>query len=177
MIVWPDIVIGFIALVATLKGYSRGFISELSGALALFAAVIVPFWYNGMFDSGVMKFVHVGPGSAHVVGICLMGFATYVAVMLLAWILNRFARMPFVGLSNSVAGASIGLLKAGAFLWALLYVGLLFPLTPDLRGDLHHSHLVLLLTQPDERIDAAVSATLPWFVRPVFRPIFERHRV
>ncbi len=177
MIVWPDVVIGIIALFAAIKGFRRGFVSELSGAIALFASLIAPFWYNGVFDASVSSFAHIGPGSAHVVGIFIMSLATYLAVTVLAWVFNRFARLPILGMGNALAGALVGLLKAGVFCWAILYVGLLFPLTPDLRGDLHRSYLVAVLTQPDLRIDAAISETLPWFVRPLVHPLLARHRV
>ncbi|MDQ6826678.1 MAG: CvpA family protein [Candidatus Eremiobacteraeota bacterium] len=177
MIVWPDIVIGAIALIAVLKGYKRGFIAELAGAIALFAALTVPFWYNGSLDSSLSSLVHLGPGSARVVGLFLVGLATYIAIMLLSWLLSRFARVAFLGVGNALAGATVGLLKAGFFLWAVLYIGLLFPLTSDLRDDLHRSRLVILLSRPDERIDAAINGTLPWFVRPLLHPILERHRV
>ena len=40
---WPDIVIVGIALIAALKGFKRGFVAELGGALALAAAVIAGF--------------------------------------------------------------------------------------------------------------------------------------
>lgn len=177
MIGWPDVVIGLIAFCAAIKGFRRGFISELGGAVALFASLVVPFWYNGMFDASVSSFVHIGPGSAHVVGIFIMSLATYVAITVLAWVFNRFARLPILGMGNALAGTLVGLCKACVFCWAILYVGLLFPLTPDVRGDLHHSYLVAVLTQPDPRIDAAISGTLPWFVRPLVHPILARHRV
>lgn len=177
MIVWPDILIGTIGLFAAVKGFKRGFISELGGAIALFAALVVPFWYNGMFDTALSSFAHLGAGSAHIVGIFVMSLATYIALTLLSWVFNRFARLPVLGTGNAFAGALVGLLKAGVFWWAILYVGLLFPLPGDLRGDLHRSYLVAVLTQPDPRIDAAISGTLPWFVRPLLNPILARHRV
>lgn len=177
MIVWPDLLIGTIGLFAAVKGFKRGFISELGGAIALFAALVVPFWYNGMFDAILRSWVHLGPGSAHIVGIFVMSVATYIAMTLLSWIFNRFARLPVLGLGNAFAGALVGLVKASVFFWTILYIGLLFPLPQDLRGDLHRSYLVAVLTQPDLRIDAAISGTLPWFVRPLLNPILARHRV
>ncbi|MBV8689492.1 MAG: CvpA family protein [Candidatus Eremiobacteraeota bacterium] len=176
-LVWPDLVIGAIILIATLKGYKRGFISELAGVVALFAALITPFWYNGFADQTLEGYVRLGPGSAHVIAMFLVGLATYAVVIGLAWFLNRFAKLPLLGLGNALAGGAIGLLKSLVFVWFILYVALLFPLSPDLRNDLHNARLVALLTQPDGRIDGAITSVLPWFARPFVHPFFARHRV
>jgi uncharacterized membrane protein required for colicin V production len=175
--VWPDVVIGAIVLVAALKGYKRGFISELAGAIALFAGLITPFWYDGFADPALQTYLRLGPGSVHVVAMVAIGLATYFIVTMLAWFLNRFAKLPFLGLGNALAGGAVGIIKSVVFLWFILYVALLFPLSPDIRADLHNSRLVAVLTQPDGRIDGAITSTLPWFARPFVHPFFARHRV
>ncbi|MDP9017738.1 MAG: CvpA family protein, partial [Candidatus Eremiobacteraeota bacterium] len=126
---WPDVIVGAIVLIAALKGYKRGFISELAGAIALFASLITPFWYNGFADAALEGYVHLGPGSAHVVGMFLTGLATYAVIMMIAWILNRFAKLPFLGLGNALAGGAVGLLKATVFLAFALWIALFFPLS------------------------------------------------
>jgi len=176
-IVWPDLIIGAIFLIAMLKGYKRGFLSELAGVVALFAALIVPFWYNGFADQWLGDYMRLGPGSAHVIAMFIVGLLTYVAVIILASFLNRFAKLPFLGLGNALAGAAVGLLKSTVFLWFILYIALFFPLSRDIRTDLHNSRLVALLTQPDGRIDGAITSALPWFARPFVHPLFARHRV
>ena len=66
---WPDILIAVILVIAAFKGFSRGFVSELGGAVAVVAALITPWYYNGAFDPWLENTIHLGPGSAHVVGI------------------------------------------------------------------------------------------------------------
>ncbi|GAC1655565.1 MAG: hypothetical protein NVS9B12_06720 [Vulcanimicrobiaceae bacterium] len=175
--VWPDLVIAAIVLIAALKGFKRGFISELAGAIALFTSVITPFYYNGFADGPLEQYVHLGPGSAHVIGMFLTGLATYGAIMVFAWFLNRFAKLPFLGIGNKVAGAAVGVVKSSIFLAVALWIALFFPLSPDIRSDFHRSRLVALLTAPDEKVDGAINAVLPWFARPFVRPWFDRHRV
>lgn len=174
---WPDIVILAIVAIAALKGYKRGFISELAGAIALFASIVTPFWYNGFADVQIEAFVHLGPGSAHVVGMFLTGLVTYAAIMAVAWFLNRFAKLPLLGLGNALAGGAVGVLKSAVFLAFVLWIALFFPLAPDIRADFHRSYLVSVLTGPDAKIDDAINSVLPWFARPFARPFFERHRV
>ena len=174
---WPDLIIGAIIVIAALKGYKRGFISELAGAIALFASLVTPFYYNGFADGTLQAFVKLGPGSAHVIGMFVMGLATYAAIMAIAWFLNRFAKLPFLGLGNALAGGAVGVVKASVFLAFTLWVALFFPLSPDIRAGFHTSRLVAILTKPDEQIDGAINSVLPWFARPFARPYFERHRV
>lgn len=176
-LVWPDILIGAILLISLLKGYKRGFVMELSGAIALILSLITPWFYGGVFDGALQHWAHLGPGAAHVVGMFAVGIGTYAAVMLIARALNVVAKLPVLGLGNALAGGAIGLLKGAVGVWVLLYVVLFFPLSPDIRADLHRSALVQILTQPNERIDKAIIGTLPWFARPLTQPVFARHRV
>ncbi len=174
---WPDIVIAAILIIAAFRGWRRGLIGELAGAIALFAGLLAPWYYNGSADATIASLAHVGPGSAHVIGMFLTGIAAYAIVMALAWALERIAKLPGLGLLNSSIGALIALAKGIIFLWLLLYVALFFPLSPDLRRDLGRSGLATMLVQPDARIDAALQAHEPWFARPFTRSLFNRHRL
>ena len=174
---WPDILIAAILTIVTLKGFKRGFILELSGAVALILSLITPWFYNGVIDKPLQTLIHVGPGAAHVIALFCVGLGTYVAVMIIARVLNAVAKLPVIGLGNALAGAAVGLLKGCVFVWLLLYVALFFPLSREIRGDFHRSALVNAFTRPDPGIDERISRTLPWFARPLLAPVFERHRV
>jgi uncharacterized membrane protein required for colicin V production len=173
---WPDLVIGLILLIAGIKGLRAGFVSELGGAVAFFAALITPWYYNGAADGSIDRLLHTGPGSAHVLGMVATGLATYAIVLAAAWLLNRIAKLPLVNVANALGGAAVGLLKGAALCWAILYVTLLFPLSPDVRAALHRASLVAYLTAPDARIDDAVVRTAPWFARPFIRHALAGHR-
>lgn len=175
-VTWPDLVIGAIALLFALKGFKRGFVAELAGAVALFIAIGAAFWYGGAFDDFVQNITHVGPGSAHVIGMVIFSVAVYLAVIAVAWLLGRVAKLPVINIGNSAAGAVVGVAKAVVGTWAVLYVALFFPLTPDLRNDLRNSTVVTAIIQPDEQVDNYVRGTLPWFVRPFMGPVFSHHR-
>lgn len=174
---WPDILIAAIVLIAALKGFKRGFILELSGAIALAASLIVPWFYRGAFDGFLESVTHLGPGSAHVVAMFLVGLATYVAILLVARALNTVSRLPFIGLGNALAGGAVGIVKALVLVWLVLYVALFFPLSADIRADLHRSMLVGYVTSPNDRIDGAIIGTFPWFARPFAHYVFAHHRV
>ncbi len=174
---WPDLVIGTFALVFALKGWKRGFVAEIGGFIALAAAIWAALHYPGTLDQPIRAYTNLGEGSAHVVGMVVFALIVYVALLVISGVLSRIARLPVIGIGNGLGGAAVGIVKALIGTWAVLYVALFFPLTPDLRGDLHRSELVALVTQENPQIDAFVRGTMPWFVRPLVQPLFSRHRV
>jgi uncharacterized membrane protein required for colicin V production len=174
---WPDLLIAVILLIGLAKGFSRGFVSELGGAIAVVAALITPWYYNGAFDPWLKSTLHLGPGSAHVIGMFVTGFITYVIVLAAAWVLGRIAKLPILNIGNALGGAAVGLCKGAVLIWLVLFVALYFPLSPDIRTDLHHSRLAPYFTQPNATIDRAILETVPLFARPFLMPYIRRHHV
>jgi uncharacterized membrane protein required for colicin V production len=174
---WPDLIIGGITIYFALRGFKKGFVSELAGAVAVFVAIVAAFRYDGGLDRTVTTLTGLTSGSAHAVGLLTFAIAVYALVMLAAWALGRIAKLPMLGLVNGVLGALIGAGKALFGAGVVLYVVLFFPLPNDLRADLHRSTLVALVTQPDAGVDDAVRGLMPWFVRPFLGPFFARHHV
>lgn len=173
---WPDLVIGFIALLFALKGWKRGFVAEIGGFIALAAAIWAAIHYPGTFDTFFSNDVHLGFGSAHVVGMVVFALIVYVALMVISSVLSRIAKLPVIGLGNGLGGALVGVAKSLVGVWVVLYVLLFFPLTRDIRTDFHNSALVAFVTQENPRIDDFLRGTMPWFVRPLVAPLFARHR-
>jgi len=176
-VAWPDIVIAIVLAIATYKGYTRGFVSELGGAVAVTAALVTPWFYNGAFDPQLERLLRLGPGSAHVVGMFLTGLATYIVVLVIARLLGTIAKLPLLGLGNAIGGALIGFAKGAILLWLVLFVALFFPLSPDIRDGLHQSRLAPYLVTYDAPIDDAILSTVPWFARPFVMPYFRRHHL
>jgi membrane protein required for colicin V production len=174
---WPDLIIIVVLGIATYKGFSRGFVAELGGMVALVAALISPWYYNGAFDGWLESTFKLGDGSAHVIGMFLCGFVTYAIVIAASWVLDRFAKLPVLNIGNSIGGALVGLLKGTVLIWLVLFIALYFPLTPDIRRDLHASRLAGYFTGPDASIDKAVLGVLPDFARESVEPYFARHHV
>ena len=176
-VIWPDVVIALVLVIGAYKGFRRGFVSELAGAVAVAAALIAPWYYNGAFDGWLQSALHVGAGSAHVVGMFATGFLTYAIVIAASWVLNRFARLPFVSIGNALAGCAVGAAKAAVFVWLMLFVALYFPLSTDIRDDLHRSAFARYFMGPDPAIDRAILGTVPWFARPLLTPFVRRHHL
>lgn len=176
-VAWPDAVIAIILGIAAYKGYARGFVSELGGAVAVTAALVTPWFYNGALDAQIEAITKLGPGSAHVVGMFLTGLATYVVILVVARLLGTIAKLPVLGLGNALGGALIGFAKGAILLWLVLFVALFFPLSPDIRDGLHQSRLAPYLVTYDAPLDDAILSTIPWFARPFILPYFRRHHL
>ena len=174
---WPDLLIMIIAVVGAVRGFRNGFVRELSGVIAVALALIAPWFYNGSMDEWIAAITHLGAGSAHVIGMFLTAGLTYGIVLMLAWALDRIAHLPVIGTLNAVFGAGIGVIKAAILCWVLLYVALFFPLSSDLRADLHRSPLVGNLTAPNQRVDDTLLNLFPWFAKPFVSTYFKRHHV
>ena len=174
---WPDIVIAIVLGLGAISGFRRGLIGELSGIVALGAAIAAGFGYTGRFDPWVADRTHLGAGSAHVVGILCFALVAYAIVIALGAVLSRIAKLPIIGLANAAGGAAIGLCKSLVFVWVALYVALFFPLPPDLREQLHASLFVALIESPNKPLDDHVRDSLPDFAKPLSGSLFDHHRV
>jgi membrane protein required for colicin V production len=176
-IAWPDVVIIVVMVIAVVKGFARGFVAELGGAIAVVAALVTPWFYNGASDPAIGRWLKVGPGSAHVMGMFATGLITYVVILIAARVLSAFAKLPVLGLGNALAGAVVGFAKGAILLWAVLFIALFFPLSSDIRDSLHKSLLAPYLVTYDKPIEAAMLSTIPWFARPFVMPYFRRHHL
>jgi len=176
-VAWPDLVIITILAIATVKGYARGFVSELGGDVAVAAGLIAPWFYDGFLDAQLEGTFKLGPGSAHVVGMFVIGLIAYVGILILARVLGRIAKLPLLGLGNAIGGAAIGFAKGAILLWLVLFIALFFPLSPDIRDSLHQSRLAPYLVTYDAQVNGAILGTIPWFARPFVLPYFRRHHL
>jgi uncharacterized membrane protein required for colicin V production len=174
---WPDLAIGLLAALGVWQGWRRGLISELTGPVAFAAAVAAAFVYPGMWDGFFATLAHLGPGSSHVVAMIVFAGFAYALVFALGAVLGTVAKLPVIGIANGALGGVVGLAKTTVFVWVVLYVALFFPLSHDLRQDLHHSWLVAMFEQPNAKLDGTLQSSLPSFVRPYSETLFARHRV
>lgn len=174
---WPDVIIAIILLIAAYKGFARGFVSELGGAVAAIAALVTPWYYNGSCDTWIDGVLHVGPGSSHVIGMFLCGLFTYAVVLAIAWVLSRIANLPILNIGNAAGGALIGLAKGALLVWLVLFIALFFPLSHDIRDSLHESRLAPYFVQYYSNVDGAIETIIPWFARPALYPYFHRHHL
>ncbi len=172
---WPDVVIAFIVLFGALRGFKRGLVRELAGAIALVFAITAGFRYPGIWDGFVRERFGLGFAAAHVVGMLAYAAAAYAIVLALGAALSMVAKLPLIGIGNALLGALVGAAKAGVVVWAMLYVALFLPLAPSVRADLHRSQLVAILRQPTRRLDAALRSSLPSFLQPMADSLFAQH--
>ncbi len=174
---WIDVALVAVLVLGTLKGFSRGFVKELGGLVAMIAALIAPWQYNGAADGAIVHALHVDAPLAHGIGMILTGVVAYAIVMVAVIVLSGIAKLPLLGLGNKIAGAAVGFIKAYAFLWIVLFVALFFPLNKELRVDLHRSQLAPFVTAYDNVVVRFTYAATPSFAREFLQPYFDRHHL
>jgi membrane protein required for colicin V production len=174
---WPDIVIGLILIAGAIKGFSRGFVAELAGIVAIVAGFIAPWWYNGGADAQIASIGKISSGQAHIVGMVLTGIAAYVVVLVAASILGRIAKLPIIGAGNALAGAVVGVAKGAVVVWLLLFVALFFPLTPQVRQQLRDAQLPRYFTAFDDTASDAIRRFAPPFAEPIVAPLTQHHEL
>lgn len=174
---WADIVIFVVLAFTTYRGYSRGFISELAGIVALVAALAVPWYYNGVLDEPIHGATGIATPIAHLVGMAISGIAAYIIVLVVANVLGRVKKIPLLGFGNALGGAAVGFLKGAILVWLVLFIALFFPLTVPIRSSLHQAKIAPYFVTYDATIDRAVESAIPSFVLPFVMPLFRRHHV
>ena len=172
---WPDLIIVVVAGIMAHQGWKRGFISEISGTIALCAAFVAAFSYQGWWDHLLHTVSGISMPSAHVIALAAFAILCYTFVSILGWAMEKNAKVPAIAPIDAFLGALVGIIKTALLFWGILYVALFFPLSQELRNDLHRSFLIHYLTLPNARFDAVLRTTTPWFIRPLAKPIFHRH--
>ena len=142
--------------------------------MAIFLAFFAAFHYDGSWDPTVTSWTSLGRGSSHTVALLAFAGFFYVLTLVIGFVLNRFAKFPGLNAINGALGAVVGLAKTCLFLWVLLLIALLFPLSPDLRRDLNHSVLARTITQPNAQVDETARRSFPWFTQPFANELLKR---
>jgi uncharacterized membrane protein required for colicin V production len=176
-VAWSDALIAAVLIFGTLKGFKVGLVNELAGAVALALALGAFFTYPGTLDRTVRDFTHLAPSTAHIVAMTVYAALVYFVTIVIGGFLARIAKLPLINLVNAVGGAFVGLVKAGVLVWAIVYVMLFFPLTKQVRDDMHASRFIAVAQEPNEAIDASLRGALPLFVKPYAEQMFAHHRV
>ncbi|MBV8583969.1 MAG: CvpA family protein [Candidatus Eremiobacteraeota bacterium] len=176
-VAWADVAIFAVLALTTARGYGRGFVRELAGMVALAAAAIVPWYYNGVLDGPIHEATGVVLPIAHLIGMAASSIVAYVIVMAIGAVLGRVKKIPVLGFGNALAGGAVGLVKGAVLIWIVLFVALFFPLTKSVRASLHASQLAPFFVSSYAPVDLAIENTIPLFARPFVMPIFNRHHV
>ena len=86
---WADVAIFAVLAFAISRGFARGLIRELAGIVALAAALIVPWYYNGSLDATIAHYGRLDLPVSHVIGMGIASVCAYVVVLASASLLSR----------------------------------------------------------------------------------------
>ena len=118
---YPDIIILIPLLYGAYKGFSKGFVMELSILIALIAGV----WGSMKFSALAAVFLrnqfHLSEGVLSFVSFLSVFLAILIAVVLVAKMIEGFLDLTALGILNKIAGAVFGMLKWAFILMVVLY--------------------------------------------------------
>ncbi len=119
MEIFDIIVLVFIGY-GLVRGFSKGFVIEVSGFIALFAGIYGALHFSDFISIELAKHVDWSPKSIQITSFALLFIVCVYAVSLLAKMLTKVIHLAALGILNRMLGATFGLLKMTLILSALL---------------------------------------------------------
>lgn len=174
---WVD---GFVVLtlgVAFWGGYRNGVIAEAIGMVAIIAAWVLAGGFAGMMAPAIGKTLGLAPASAHLASFWLLFLFAFAVTRALGWFAERSVSKPVLKVAGGVGGGLVASAKAVLALWLILFIGLFFPIAPDVRTTLRDSPSVRLIESLDKPAYAAIYASLPWRARPFAHLFLKNHHL
>lgn len=136
-----DLALGLLLAVCALRGYWRGFLRESFGLLALIVGIAAAIRFAAIAAVVVQR--HVGLPAAVDAGLAFVTIFVIVhtVINLIGVLLDRLTGALFLRGINRLAGAAFGAGKAAAVLALILLFFHLFPVIPELDGQIMSSSI------------------------------------
>lgn len=115
-----DIVVFLFIGYGLIRGFSKGFIIEVSGFLALFAGIYGAFHFSDLVRLQLSKHVDWNPKTIEITSFLILFIGCVYVISLLAKMLTKVLKLAALGFINRLLGATFGILKMTLILCALL---------------------------------------------------------
>ncbi len=134
-----DLALGILLSICALRGYWRGFFRETFGLLALIGGVAAAVELAPLGTAMLQQYLHLP--SAVDAGLAFIGIfvVVHTGINLIGVLLDRLTRALFLRGLNRLGGAVLGAGKGAAVLGLVLLFLHLFPLIPELDGQIMSS--------------------------------------
>lgn len=134
-----DLALVFFLLLCALRGYWRGFFRETFGLLALIGGIAGAIQFAAFGAGLLQQYFRIPPPIDAAVAFVMIFVVVHTVVNLLGVLLDRLAGALFLRGVNRFAGAVLGAGKGAAILGLFLLFFHLFPVLPDLDGQIMNS--------------------------------------
>jgi membrane protein required for colicin V production len=138
-----DILLGIPLLWFALKGFKKGFISEIASLVALVAGAWLASHFSWFVGGHLGKLFSIEPQYISLISFALTFVAVVLAMNLAGKLATKLAQLAALGLPNRLAGALFGFLKTAFILSVAIYFfQKLDPKTTLIPNDLREGSLV-----------------------------------
>lgn len=134
-----DLALAFLLLLCGLRGYWRGFFRESFGLLALMGGIALAIQFAASGAGVLHERCRLPPPIDAGVAFVAIFVVVHTLVNLIGVLLDRLASALFLRGINRLAGAVLGAGKGAAILGLLLLFLHLFPVVPELDGQIMNS--------------------------------------
>ena len=136
-----DLGLGVLLTLCALRGYWRGFFRESFGLLALVAGVAAAARFAALGAGVLQHYLHLPAAVDAGLAFVAIFVIVHTVVNLVGVVLDRLTAALFLRGINRLAGAALGAGKGAAIIALVLLFFHLFPVVPDLDGQIMGSSL------------------------------------
>ncbi len=136
-----DLALGLLLAVCALRGYWRGFLRESFGLLALIVGIAAAVRFAAIAAVAVQRYVHLPAAVDAGLAFVAIFVIVHTLVNLIGVLLDRLTGALYLRGINRLAGAAFGAGKAAAVLALILLFFHLFPVIPELDGQIMSSSI------------------------------------
>ena len=148
---WLDIVLLLILGISTFYGLRRGVILEVFALVALVAGVLAGFAYHGVVAEYLEPWID-HRATTRFLGFALVTSAVGFAVHMLGRWVRSLVHAVFLGWTDTLVGAGIGLLRGLLLCWAFLTLGLAYLPSAEIASK--DSRIAPIVLSTSERANA-----------------------
>lgn len=174
---WVDALVVLTMAVAFWGGYRAGVVRELIGLVAIVLSWVLAGAFAGPFAESLGQAWQLSVPIAHLIGFWLLFLIVFAAVRGIGWLLERAAALPVIKVVSGIGGGVVAAAKAVLLLWFILFVGLFFPMSADVRSALRASPSARAIDALDLPAYQMLEEALPRSVRGVASDYLKHHRL
>jgi|HubBroStandDraft_4_1064222.scaffolds.fasta_scaffold901924_2 uncharacterized membrane protein required for colicin V production len=172
---WVDALVILTMAVAFWGGYRAGLVRELIGLVAIVIAWVLAGAFAGPFADSLGGQWQLSVAVAHLIGFWLLFLIVFAAVRAAGWLLERVASLPVIKIVSGLGGGVVAAAKAVLMLWLVLFVGLFFPISSDVRNAMRASPSARAIDALDIPAYAMLESALPKGETRLFVDDFLKH--
>jgi len=158
-------------------GWRAGLVAEFFDLGSLVGAAALAGFCSGWVAGGLPPDWPLSDAARHLMAFWLLFLIFYAVIRVVGWFVQYYREWRASYWISGIGGGLIGVVKAAAALFVILYFALFAQIDPQLRDTLRQSPLANAFDKYYPAINDAVVQTWPRIYRPVIRMYMQHHRV